>query len=126
MPRNPIENWTIWDDGGIYPAPKEQLYEYKSAFMSGDNNPTNPAEHIYRRQLMLLNLLLGISKQKDPANRFVIETQISAICECLRIALQEIQIQKGEKTVNEIKTSEEKRPVIVRAKRIRKADGSFR
>jgi hypothetical protein len=124
--RNPIENWTIFDEGGIYPAHEAQLYEYKTAFIRNDGNPATPAEHIYRRQLMLLNLLFGINRGKDPTNRYVIETQISAICECLRIALQEIQIQKGVKTVDEIKTAEQKRPVIIKPKRVREKDGSLR
>jgi hypothetical protein len=106
-----IENNTIYDEGGIYPADVTIYKEYEKDYSSGKSHPATPAEHIYRRTLKLLALLLQLKKySREPTYRLIIESQISSICEVLRICKQEMQIEGG-RPAHEVIEEEDKRNI---------------
>jgi len=95
--RQELDNNTLVDEGGIYPADRTEYSQYVKDYPSGASHPQSPLEHGYRRVIKLLNLLVKVNKgNRIPNDRLIVESQISAICEALRILKQELQIEGGE------------------------------
>lgn len=110
MSRRHIENNTKFDEQGIFPirfdaVPYRYIYPDK---LLGSKQGDTGAEQVFLRLSQLLKALNGlVRKARDPDRLFGLEMQRSALYEVMRIVQQEIEIERGIKTVKQV-TEEEK------------------